>query len=193
MITSLPDVLHLEIDPARDKFMVLACDGIWNFMSSQEVCDYVSERLSSSNYAKLSQIVEELFMHCLAPDSDGDGTGCDNMTCVLVTFEPYRQVTVRSGVPSLLVAQNVNTTSEAAANQNGSDKVGCLKRTLETNSTEDLSVESKMKPLVASANVNDENSLNGNGINGSKKLKSSDDVNMIDTVVNGNTIETDHN
>jgi protein phosphatase 1G len=89
MITSLPDVLKHEIDIKRDTFMVLACDGIWNFMSSQEVCDYISERLSA-NYKNLSQICEELFMHCLAPDSDGDGTGCDNMTCVIVTFNPFK-------------------------------------------------------------------------------------------------------
>ena len=90
MITSLPDVRTLEIDPEKDSFMVLACDGIWNFMSSQEVCDYVQERLNA-NYSKLSQICEELFMHCLAPDSEGDGTGCDNMTCIIVTFKPFRK------------------------------------------------------------------------------------------------------
>lgn len=90
MITSLPDVRTLEIDQEKDSFMVLACDGIWNFMSSQEVCDYVQERLNA-NYSKLSQICEELFMHCLAPDSEGDGTGCDNMTCIIVTFKPFRK------------------------------------------------------------------------------------------------------
>jgi hypothetical protein len=54
-----------------------------------KVCDYVQERLRA-NYSKLSQICEELFMHCLAPDADGDGTGCDNMTCIIVTFKPFR-------------------------------------------------------------------------------------------------------
>lgn len=94
MISSLPDIKVLEIDPVVDKFMVLACDGIWNFMSSQEVCDYVGERLDA-NYAKLSQICEELFMHCLAPNSDGDGTGCDNMTCIIVTFNPFRKIELK--------------------------------------------------------------------------------------------------
>lgn len=27
--------------------------------------------------------------HCLAPDTSGDGTGCDNMTCVIVTLRPH--------------------------------------------------------------------------------------------------------
>lgn len=110
MITSLPDVLTLDIDREKDKFMVLACDGIWNFMSSQDVCDYVQERMDA-NYAKLSQICEELFMHCLAPNSEGDGTGCDNMTCVLVTFQPFRKFELKMKV----------------------DDKNCLKRTLEMN------------------------------------------------------------
>ena len=27
----------LDINPTTDEWMILACDGIWNFMSSQEV------------------------------------------------------------------------------------------------------------------------------------------------------------
>lgn len=27
-----------------------------------------------------------MFDYCLAPDTTGDGTGCDNMTCIIVTF-----------------------------------------------------------------------------------------------------------
>jgi len=30
----------------------------------------------------------KLFEHCLAPDTMGDGTGCDNMTAVLVKLKP---------------------------------------------------------------------------------------------------------
>jgi len=30
----------------------------------------------------------QLFEHCLSPDTMGDGTGCDNMTAVLVTLKP---------------------------------------------------------------------------------------------------------
>ena len=30
----------------------------------------------------------QLFDHCLAPKTFGDGTGCDNMTAVIVQFRP---------------------------------------------------------------------------------------------------------
>ncbi|CAG9860828.1 unnamed protein product [Phyllotreta striolata] len=85
MITALPDIKTLTINPAEDEFLVLACDGIWNFMSSQEVVDFVRPRIEEN--AKLSTICEEMFDHCLAPDTLGDGTGCDNMTAIIVRFK----------------------------------------------------------------------------------------------------------
>lgn len=33
----------------------------------------------------------QLFMHCIAPDTSGDGTGCDNMTSIIVTFQPRKR------------------------------------------------------------------------------------------------------
>ncbi|VVC41516.1 Fibrinogen binding protein,PPM-type phosphatase domain,PPM-type phosphatase, divalent cation binding [Cinara cedri] len=86
MITALPDVTDLDIKPESINFIVLACDGIWNSLSSQEVVDFISERINNPD-VKLSLICEELFDKCLAPDTLSDGTGCDNMTCIIVKFK----------------------------------------------------------------------------------------------------------
>ncbi|CAF3323500.1 unnamed protein product [Rotaria sp. Silwood1] len=86
-ITALPDIRTLTLEN-QDEFMVIACDGIWNFMSSQDVVDFVRGRLEKQT---LSQICEELFMHCLAPNTSGDGTGCDNMTAIIVKFNFNQQ------------------------------------------------------------------------------------------------------
>ena len=59
MISALPDVRHITIEPEKDEFMVLACDGIWNFMSSQDVVQFIRTRLTQ-NYEKLSKICEEV-------------------------------------------------------------------------------------------------------------------------------------
>lgn len=90
MISALPDVKVMTLNDDHE-FMVVACDGIWNVMSSQEVVDFVNERLKAEEKEsrQLSAIVEELLDHCLAPDTCGDGTGCDNMTCMIVTFSPH--------------------------------------------------------------------------------------------------------
>merc|ERR1711892_160132 len=88
MISPHPDIRTLDIDPLTDSWMILACDGIWNFMTSQEVVDFINPRIENNPKEKLSSICEELFEHCLAPDTMGDGTGCDNMTAVIVKFKP---------------------------------------------------------------------------------------------------------
>ncbi|EDW72083.1 uncharacterized protein Dwil_GK10630 [Drosophila willistoni] len=89
MISPLPDIKKLIITP-EDEFMVLACDGIWNYMTSEEVVTFVRSRLKDED-KKLSKVCEELFDNCLAPDTMGDGTGCDNMTAVIVKFLPKLQ------------------------------------------------------------------------------------------------------
>lgn len=59
MITALPDIQKLTIEPGQDEFMVLACDGIWNSMSSQEVVDFIRPRLNNG-CEKLSKICENV-------------------------------------------------------------------------------------------------------------------------------------
>ncbi|XP_058055913.1 probable protein phosphatase CG10417 isoform X2 [Anopheles bellator] len=86
MISALPDIQKITIG-SEDDFMVLACDGIWNFMTSDEVVQFVQERINKPGIA-LSKICEELFDNCLAQDTKGDGTGCDNMTAIIVQFKP---------------------------------------------------------------------------------------------------------
>lgn len=86
MISPLPDVKVIDLDSKVD-FMILACDGIWNCMTSQEAVDFIAERIKRKKKANLSSICVELFNHCLAPDTSGDGTGCDNMTAIIVDFK----------------------------------------------------------------------------------------------------------
>eukprot|EP00434_Breviolum_minutum_P019990 symbB.v1.2.017634.t1/scaffold1340.1/size241236/19 len=43
-ICSTPDVIVRELTP-EDEFIVLACDGIWDVLSNQGICDFVRPRL----------------------------------------------------------------------------------------------------------------------------------------------------
>ena len=45
IVTCLPDIQHEIIQPDWD-FIILACDGIWDVLSSQEVTDFITERIS---------------------------------------------------------------------------------------------------------------------------------------------------
>jgi len=84
MVTAKPDFTVHDLTD-EDEFMIIACDGIWNSVTSQEAVNFVRDRLRKDE--KISEIIKELFDLILAPDTDGDGTGCDNMTCVIVAFK----------------------------------------------------------------------------------------------------------
>lgn len=81
IVTADPDVTVHEVTPDHE-FMVLACDGIWDVLSSQEVVDFVRARIA--HHMEPDLICEELMTRCLAPDCQMGGLGCDNMTVVLV-------------------------------------------------------------------------------------------------------------
>lgn len=57
MITALPDIQSIDLEDGDD-FFVLACDGIWNSKSNQQVIDFIRPRLAQSK--TLSQICEEV-------------------------------------------------------------------------------------------------------------------------------------
>lgn len=82
MITAEPDISVTDIDEF-DRFFILACDGVWDCMSCQQACDFVSEKLDSGR--TVDQIVKEVCSHCLAVDPrTSAGIGGDNMTCLIV-------------------------------------------------------------------------------------------------------------
>ncbi len=86
MITAYPEVKKEKIDRDTD-FMVLACDGVWDILTSQECVDFIYQRLQTST---LSDIVESLLDRCLAKDvASSGGLGCDNMTCIIVDLRSY--------------------------------------------------------------------------------------------------------
>ncbi|PWA82458.1 protein phosphatase 2C family protein [Artemisia annua] len=82
ILTANPDINIVELCE-DDDFLVLACDGIWDCMSSQQLVDFVLEQLKTES--KLSTVCEKVFDRCLAPTSGGEG--CDNMTMILVQFK----------------------------------------------------------------------------------------------------------
>lgn len=82
IICATPDIVRERRTP-QDEFIVVACDGVWDVKSNEEVCAFVGGRLAN-NRAPL-RIAEELVDACLAEDPKANhGLGGDNMTCVIV-------------------------------------------------------------------------------------------------------------
>lgn len=80
-VTSDPDVTEWEIKPT-DEFIVLACDGIWDVKTNDEVITFVRDRLKRN--IPLDKICEEIMEDCLAPTPFG--LGCDNMSVIIITL-----------------------------------------------------------------------------------------------------------
>lgn len=91
-VTSFPDITIDRI--TRDwKFILLACDGIWDVMTTQEVGIFVMSRIHSG--LRPEDIVEDLLDACLSPDGQMGGIGSDNMTVVLIVFIKHMQPSYR--------------------------------------------------------------------------------------------------
>lgn len=84
IVTCYPDVIQHEIDFETDEFVVLACDGIWDCLTSQKCVECVRRGIYEKK--TLTTISEEIMDLCCAPTSDGSGIGCDNMSIVIVAL-----------------------------------------------------------------------------------------------------------
>lgn len=58
MISAQPDIKKITITD-EDEFMILACDGIWNSLNSQQVIDFIKKRITEGR-DKISNICEEV-------------------------------------------------------------------------------------------------------------------------------------
>ena len=70
----------------------------------------------------------QIFDFCLAPDTAGDGTGCDNMTCIIVTFKKGlidNQCAANHKRPASEAANHKRPASEAVDEE---DRAGDAKR-----------------------------------------------------------------
>jgi len=96
ILTAFPEVRCFQLTE-EDEFMVLGCDGIWERSGNQEMVDFVRPRIGlaekDGKAASLSAICGQICDKGLCPSMDAaqnenfDGTGCDNMTVMVVQMK----------------------------------------------------------------------------------------------------------
>nr|XP_012777919.1 protein phosphatase 1A isoform X1 [Maylandia zebra] len=78
LVSPEPEVYAIERSEGEDEFIILACDGIWDVMANEELCDFVRSRLEVTD--DLEKVSNEIVDTCLYKGSR------DNMSVVLVCF-----------------------------------------------------------------------------------------------------------
>ncbi|XP_065661895.1 protein phosphatase 1A isoform X2 [Hydra vulgaris] len=83
LVSPEPDIITVQRS-SDDEFLIIACDGVWDVMSNEEVVDYIRARLKV--HQCLEKVCEELLETCLAKGSR------DNMSAILVVFPAAPQL-----------------------------------------------------------------------------------------------------
>lgn len=125
MVVSTPEVRKVARE-AGDEFLILACDGVWDVISSQDAVDFVRGKLALGQ--PLSGITDDLLDRCLSPDlMETNGLGGDNMTAMLVVFgqvdapddadPPPRETEKAAGLEILPSEDEAKVTAELGINE----------------------------------------------------------------------------
>jgi serine/threonine protein phosphatase PrpC len=90
-VCCLPELKVHQRDNDHDQYLILACDGVWDAMSNDEVGQFVVEQMDNATDAVdvLPRIADLLLNECLNRGST------DNMTCVIVALG---ESTAKAGV-----------------------------------------------------------------------------------------------
>ncbi|XP_026154453.1 protein phosphatase, Mg2+/Mn2+ dependent, 1Na (putative) [Mastacembelus armatus] len=83
LVSPEPEVYELERMP-EDEFLILACDGVWDAISNEELCAFVRSRLQVCN--DLREICTQVIDLCLYKGS------LDNISIIIVCFPGAPQV-----------------------------------------------------------------------------------------------------
>ena len=83
-VISLPEITIIEDIEGID-FIIMGCDGIWDCVKRQMVCEFIDKEIRENPEKDLSEILKKIFDRCVSPVS-GVILGTDNMSCIIIQF-----------------------------------------------------------------------------------------------------------
>ena len=83
-VIALPDITRID-DIDDIDFIIMGCDGIWDCVKRQLVCEFMEKEINENPDADLSDILKKIFDKCISPVW-GVILGTDNMSCIIIQF-----------------------------------------------------------------------------------------------------------
>lgn len=107
-VTVEPDVLVYDLQALSfPEFMVLACDGIWDCYTNDQLLHTIRSKLRDG--WNLQHIAEFVLNECISMASNITGIGFDNMTLMIVVLHPNGTYELWSDTMEKRVASEVRT------------------------------------------------------------------------------------
>ena len=63
LVSPEPEFYMKRRESDKDEFLVLACDGVWDVMTNEDICSFISARMRVTD--NLEQIANEVIDTCL--------------------------------------------------------------------------------------------------------------------------------
>lgn len=82
LISGKPDICKRALK-SDDEFIVMGCDGVWEILSMEEICQLAAQKMKGSETLKTSAVAELILDRGIAPDTS-NGVGCDNMSAIVI-------------------------------------------------------------------------------------------------------------
>ena len=83
-VISLPEITVIENIEDID-FIIMGCDGVWDCVKRQLVCEFVDREIRENPDKNLSDILKLIFDRCVSRVW-GVVLGTDNMSCIIIQF-----------------------------------------------------------------------------------------------------------
>ncbi len=83
-VIALPEITKIEYTEDIE-FIIMGCDGVWDCVKRQLVCDFVDKQIRENPDKDLSEILKVIFDRCVSPVW-GVVLGTDNMSCIIIQF-----------------------------------------------------------------------------------------------------------
>lgn len=135
IVTAFPDIQSRSLTDELE-FVVIACDGIWDVLSNEEVVDFIRKRIAA--HMEPQTICEELMTRCLAPGCQMGGLGCDNMTVILICYlngKSYEDLAAKCAVNPDVLAVRAAVAAAGGANNKTNPSNGVHEEETSTSTT----------------------------------------------------------